>query len=221
VTHKLQTRGVDDATLFSALSVTPLRRLAERGVVRRFPKSTMLIHEGDSGETMFIVLEGRVRVYAANAAGKEVVLGFVGPGGIVGEMSLDRGPRSASVVTIEPTVCSVLTCAHLREQLGSDPEFALLLVLELIHRVREASQSVKSLALTDVYGRLVGLLESLADPVGTQWRVRERLSQQAIAERLGCSRDMISKLFKDLVKGGYLAVSDREITILRKLPAAW
>jgi CRP/FNR family transcriptional regulator, cyclic AMP receptor protein len=198
-----------------------LRQIAATGVIRQFPKNTVLINEGDQGDSLFIVLTGRVKVYASNAAGKEVVIAFHGPGEYVGEMSLDGAPRSASVMTAEPSTCAVVSRAQFREFILAHPDFALHLVEKLIQRVRTATENVKSLALSDVYGRLVRLLLSLAAERDGRLIVPEKLTQQDIAERVGASRDMISRLMKDLVGGGYLAVEDRTIVILRKPPPGW
>jgi len=198
-----------------------LRQIAATGVIRQFPKNTVLINEGDQGDSLFIVLTGRVKVYASNAAGKEVVIAFHGPGEYVGEMSLDGAPRSASVMTAEPSTCAVVSRAQFREFILAHPDFALHLVEKLIQRVRSATENVKSLALSDVYGRLVRLLLSLAAERDGRLLVPEKLTQQDIAERVGASRDMISRLMKDLVGGGYLAVEDRTIVILRKPPPGW
>ena len=102
------TRGdsVADAR-FAALSDT-VRALAERGIVRSYRKGTVLIEEGDRGDTLYVLLSGRVRVYSSNEAGREVSYGVYGAGEYLGEMSLDGGPRSASVITLEPTACSAM-----------------------------------------------------------------------------------------------------------------
>ena len=203
------------------LAESTLREIAAAGVVRSYPRNTVLINEGDHGDTLFIVITGKVKVYASNAAGKEVVIDFHGPGEYVGEMSLDGSPRSASVVTTEPSTCAVVGRAQFREFILAHPDFALHLIEKLIHRARLATDNMKSLALSDVYGRLVRLLHSLAVEAEGRLVVPEKLTQQDIAERVGSSRDMISRLMKDLVAGGYLTVEDRTITILRKLPPAW
>ncbi len=207
---------------FARLHEATLRAIAETGVVRTFPKNTVLIHEGDTGDALYIILSGRVKVYASNAQGREFAIAFHDPGEYVGEMALDGGVRSASVVTVDPTVCAVVHREQFQEFILKNPEFALHLVEKLIRRVRATTEDVKSLALTDVYGRLVRLLNALATPAGDGTAVvPEKLTQQAIAERVGASRDMIGKLFKDLVAGGYLAIEDRTITILKKLPTGW
>jgi len=211
----------------TTLSGTPvladatLAQIAASGITRAFPKSTVLILDGDVGDSLYIILSGRVKVFASNAEGKEVVIDFHGPGEYVGEMSLDGAPRSASVITMESTTCAIVNRAQVRDFLLSHPDFALHLIEKLIHRVRVATENVKSLALSDVYGRLVRLLNTLAQPSNGGWVVPEKLTQQEIAARVGASRDMIGKLIKDLSAGGYLTVEDRTITINRKLPLGW
>jgi len=151
-----------------------------------------------------------------------MVLDIHGPGDYVGEMALDGRPRAASVITMEPTVCSVLTRDALREAIAGNPDFAMNLICTLIERARIATENVRNLALMDVYGRVARLLLSLAveQPDG-KMVVPERLTQQDIADRVGASRDMVSRIFKDLTAGGYVTVVDRQITINRKPPARW
>ena len=161
------------------------------------PENVVLIHEGDQGDSLFIVVSGKVKVFSSSAAGKEVVIGFHGPGEYVGEMSLDGAPRSASVVTVEPTTCAVVSRAQFRDFVLAHPECALHLIEQLIKRLWATTEDVNSLALSDVYGRLAGC--------SCRWRrsamelvIPEKLTQQDIAERIGVSRDMISRLMKDL-----------------------
>jgi CRP/FNR family cyclic AMP-dependent transcriptional regulator len=198
-----------------------LRNIAATGVVRTFPRSTVLISEGDVGDSLYVILSGRVKVYSSNEAGREFVIDFHGAGEYVGEMTLDGEPRSASVMTVEPTTCAVVNRAQFRDFLLAHPDFAMHLIDRLIHRLRVTTGNLKSLALSDVYGRLVRLLNTLAHEVDGRSVVPEKLTQQDIADRVGASRDMIGKLMKDLVAGGYLAVEDRTIAILKKLPTGW
>ena len=208
-------------TTGSPLRDDVLHHIAASGVVRAFPKNTVLISEGDVGDALYIILSGRVKVYASNAAGREVVINFHGPGEYVGEMSLDGQPRSASVMTTEASSCAIVNRAQLRDFLAQNPDFAQHLIQTLIRRCRSATENVKSLALSDVYGRLVRLLNALSVEHDGRHVVEERLTQQDIADRVGASRDMIGKLMKDLVGGGYLVVEDRRITIVKKLPPGW
>ena len=204
--------GLPDATLAA---------IAAAGTVRTYPGNTVLIREGEVGDSLFILLSGRVKVYASNEDGREVVFDFHGAGEYVGEMSLDGAPRSASVITVLPTTCAIVGRTQFRDFALAHPEFAMHLVLKLIHRVRVATENVKSLALSDVYGRLVRLLNTLALPQGEVRVVREKLTHAEIAARVGASRDMVGKLLKDLVAGGYITIEDRTITVRRKLPLGW
>ena len=206
---------------FAPLAEETLRAIAATGVVRSYPKNAILINEGDQADSLFIILSGKVKVFASNEAGKEFVIAFFGPGEYVGEMSLDGSPRSASVMTLEPTTCAVVNRAHFRDFILAHPDFALHLIEKLIQRVRLTTENVKSLALSDVYGRLVKLITTLAVPKDGKLVVPEKLTQQDIAERVGASRDMISRLMKDLVAGGYLAIHDKTITVLKRPPTGW
>jgi len=206
----------------SPLADETLAQIAAAGVTRTFPRNTVLIHEGDEGDALFIILSGRVKVYASNEEGKEFVINFLGPGEYVGEMGLDGEPRSASVMTVDATTCAVVPGEQFREFVRAHPEFAWHLIEKLIHRVRTSTESLKSLALSDVYGRLVRLVNTLAVATDDgRLVVPERLTHQDIASRVGASRDMIGKLLKDLVAGGYLSVEDRTITVRKKLPLGW
>jgi CRP/FNR family cyclic AMP-dependent transcriptional regulator len=129
-----------------------LRAIAASGVTRTFPRNAVLINEGDVGDSLYIVVSGRVKIFASNEAGREFVIDFFGPGEYVGEMSLDGARRSASVMTVEPTTCVVVNRAHFREFILAHPDFAMHLIERLIHRVRVTTGNLKSLALSDVYG---------------------------------------------------------------------
>jgi len=136
---------------FSPLEEATLRAIAETGVVRTFPKNTVLIHEGDSGDALYIVLSGRVKVYASNAQGREFAIAFHGAGEYVGEMTLDGGVRSASVVTIDPTVCAVVHREQFREFILKNPDFALHLIEKLINRVRATTEeSLRNLGVETI-----------------------------------------------------------------------
>jgi CRP/FNR family cyclic AMP-dependent transcriptional regulator len=211
----------EDARI-EALADPLVRDLARGGQVRSMARNTVFIQEGETGDSLYVILSGRVKVFVADADGREMVLDFHGPGDYVGEMSLDGRPRSASVMAVEPTVCSVLTRDALRAAIVSNPDLAMSLICTLIERARIATENVRSLALMDVYGRVARLLLSLAveQPDG-KMVVPERLTQQDIADRVGASRDMVSRIFKDLTTGGYVTVVDRQITINRKPPARW
>jgi len=197
--------------------------LAARGTLRNFRRGTLLIQEGDFGSTLYIVRSGRLRAFAADPKGKEITLGLYGPGEYVGEMSLDGGPRSANVETLESTTCAVITREALLSYIAQEPDFALEMMARLIRRARLATESTTSLALIDVYGRFKRLLEQLSEPPAADGSrvLRERITHQQIANHLACSREMVSRLMKDLEVGGYVGKQDGRIVLLRDLPARW
>lgn len=199
-----------------------LRPLAERGVVSRYRKHARLIEEGTQGDTLYLVLAGKVKACSIDHRDREIIYGIYGPGDYVGEMSLDGGPRSASVIALEPTTCVLLTRHTLQAHIAEHPAFAFELLARVIRRARLATASARSMALMDVYGRLVQLLESLAVTQGDQPRfIAERPTHAEMAARVGCSREMISRLLKDLTQGGYIAIEGRGLVLLRPLPTAW
>ncbi|MDQ6620507.1 MAG: Crp/Fnr family transcriptional regulator [Pseudomonadota bacterium] len=213
--------GTGPSHVLTPIPEPALREIAAAGTVRRFPARTILLNEGDRGDSLYIILTGKVKVFASNETGKEVVIGTMAAGDYFGEMSLDGSPRSASVMTTEATTCAVVPLARFVEFVEQHPEFALHLVRTLIARCRTATESIKSLALSDVYGRLVRLLNALATTADGRVVIAEKFTHQDIAERIGASRDMVSRLMKDLVAGGYLALEQRTIIIRKKLPTGW
>lgn len=199
-----------------------LRALALRGHVRSYKKNTIILSEGDAGDTLFVVLRGSVRAFSNDQNGREITYGVIGAGDYFGEMSLDGGPRSASVMTVEPTTCSVISRAAVRDHLAEEPEFALELVAQVIRRARQATDTARNIALLDVYGRVVAMLESEHGPGSTDEPVLiSPITHQGIASRVGASREMVSRLLKDLEKGGYIELGIKRITLRKKLPARW
>ncbi len=198
-----------------------LQTMAERGGVKQFPANAVLVTEDDDSDSIFILLKGKVKVYGAGENGREVIYTTLGPGEYFGEMTLDGGPRSASVMTLEPTTCVVVPGSQVRDFLGSHPDFALHLVRKLIGLARRSTDTVKSLALDDVYTRIRKLLVDMAIEQDGRQFVAEKLTQQDIADRIGSSREMVSRIFKQLTLGGYIANQGRQIELLRKLPLRW
>jgi CRP/FNR family transcriptional regulator, cyclic AMP receptor protein len=201
-----------------------LRAIAERGGVRSWGANTVLLTEQDASDALYVILSGRVKAYGAADDGREVVYSTQGAGEYFGEMSLDGGPRSASIMTLEPTTCAVVPGPEVRDFLASQPDFALHLVKKLIKMVRANTEQVKSLALDDVYGRIARLLRKLAREDAAHPGVAvvpDRMTQQDIAERIGSSREMVSRVFKPLVEGGWVEMREGRIALLKKLPAKW
>jgi CRP/FNR family transcriptional regulator, cyclic AMP receptor protein len=203
------------------LGVIELRDFAQHAVARTYPKNTVVVSEGDRTDSLYIVVSGRVKVYVSDEKGKEIVLSESGPGEYFGEMVLDEGPRSASVMTLEPTQFLIVPKEDFQEFLAKSPDFALHLILKLIKRIRALTNDVKSLALMDVYGRVARLLLDLAKDRDGVLVIEDRPTQQEMANRIGASREMISRILSDLTRGGYIVAEGDRITIAKSLPRAW
>jgi CRP/FNR family cyclic AMP-dependent transcriptional regulator len=201
----------------------PLAARAALGTERRYRRGLLLMQEGEPGGSLLFVLSGRLRAYRSGDDGQEFTYGHYGAGEVLGELSLDGGPRSANVVVEAEALCRVVDAATLRERMGADPELAYALLCRVIHRARVLSDRVSGLKLSDSYGRFVQLLaqESAPTPDGT--RLTHRAWTQAeLAERLDCARTMVTRLVGDLRDGGYLRKeADGRWRVLRSLPARW
>jgi CRP/FNR family cyclic AMP-dependent transcriptional regulator len=207
--------------LFAGLSQPEIATLADGAIVRTFPKNTIVVTEGERSDSLYIILSGRVKVFVSDEHGKDVVLNVEGPGEYFGELALDEGPRSASVGTLEPCKMAVIANDVLRGFLASHPKAAVQLVRGLIGRIRHTTESLKDLALLDVYGRVAKLLLELARETDGKLVIDERLTQQDIADRVSASREMVSRILKDLTTGGYIANESGKIVIQRRPPRAW
>ncbi len=199
-----------------------LQQLAARGTPRRYGRGTVVVHEGDPGGSMWFIEQGLVRVYTARADGQEFTFGYCGPGEWLGELSLDGSPRSASVIVEAALLCRVVSREVIESAVAEHPAIALALLDLVTARARRLSSRAAELALDDAYGRLVRLLHdgSLPQPDGTRL-MRESLTQAGIAQQIGCSRTMVTRLLGDLVKGDLLRQENRRWRLLRPLPPRW
>ena len=203
------------------LSDADLMAVGAHGISRSYPKNTIIVTEGDKTDSLYVILEGRVKVFVSDDRGNEVVLLTQGAGEYFGELVLDEGPRSASIMTLVPSRFLVVPKTDFHDFVVGNPAFARSLIEKLIGRVRSLTASVKSLALMDVYGRVARLLLELAEDKGGQLAIPQRLTQQDIASRIGASREMVSRILKDLSTGGYLTQSRTGIVLHRKPPEHW
>ncbi len=210
-----------DIPPFRGLREDKLRALAAKAVPQSVPRNVTVIIEGEFTRSLYVILSGKVKVYLNDENGKELVLDVKGPGEYFGEMVLDEGPRSASVVTIEPCEFAVISMADFKATLINEPELALQVITHLIQMTRGLNENVKSLALLDVYGRVARMLLDLAVEQGGNHVIPEKLTQQEMANKVGTSREVINRILRDLTTGGYIKVEDRKITIIKRLPSKY
>ena len=208
--------------LFTSLSEDDLESLSQHFVLRQHPKNTVVINEGDDTRSLYIILSGRVKVYLNDENGKEVILNVESEGDYFGEVSLfDDGKRSASVMTMEASKFAVLEKQEFLNCLAKNQELALTIIQGLTSRLRGLSESVRNLALMDVYGRVAHTLLEMASEQDGKWIISEKLTQHELANRVGASSKMVSRIMQDLKKGGYITKQGKHLIIERPLPPAW
>lgn len=211
---------LEKVSLFSSLPAETLQALEQSASVRKYPKNTILFLEGDVSGQLFVVVSGLVCVYTDDDEGRQLVLNYMGPDEYFGELSLlDDKPRSASVVTVEDSQLLSISRESFREFLQRHPCLYDCLMVELVGRVRALTENVKDMALLDVYGRVAHTLERLCG--GSEEAPKPKLTHQDIANMVGASREMVSRVMKELVVGGYISIQRKNIQILRTFPKQW
>ncbi len=192
--------------LFALLTATQAESVADAVVKRRFKRGEAVVEQGSKSNTLFILLTGRARVITADKRGREVILATLQPGDYVGEMSLiDNQAHSATVRAEVQTDMLALGRAEFARCLPENSSMAYAIMKGLVQRLRQADRKIESLALMDVYGRVARALLEFAQPDREgQLAVRERISRQDIAKMVGASREMVSRVMKDLAERGFV-----------------
>src|SRR6185295_7354560 len=200
--------------MFATFSPEQLQALMGMISRRSAPRGAAIMHEGDPTDSLYIVISGRLKVMMGEADGKETILSIIGPGEFFGEMGLiDDNPRSASVVAIEPCELLALTRRDFRKCLVENLGLAMAVMRVLVRRLREADRKIGSLAMLDVYGRVARLLLDMSEDVNGERVVTRRLTKQDIGKMVGATREMVSKVMKDLQVNGYIDVQGSTIVL--------
>jgi CRP/FNR family transcriptional regulator, cyclic AMP receptor protein len=200
--------------LFASFPEDQLRMLTTVVSRKSVTRSTMVMAAGDATDSLYIVLSGRLKVMMSDAEGKEVILAILGPGEFFGEMGLiDDEPRSASVVALEACELLGITKRDFKKALADNFEMTMAVMRGLVRRLREADRKIGSLALLDVYGRVARLLLDMAETIDGEKIVTKRLPKQDIAKMIGASREMVSRVMKDLQTGGYIEMRGSNIVL--------
>jgi CRP/FNR family transcriptional regulator, cyclic AMP receptor protein len=211
-THLAATR------LFGELDPAALSSLAERAVERTYKKGQLLVYQGDSGDSLFVIIEGLVKVMVTSEEGEEMVLVTLRPSDTFGELSLvDGGPRSASAEAVEPTRVLIITRAILLELLGDHPSLTDSLLRSLGSLARRLTEQAADLVFLDIHGRMAKLLLSMADERGKQTEggvvLDLNLTQADLAAMVGGSRQSVNQTLRSFESRGYLEIEGRSITL--------
>ena len=200
-----------------------LNALAAKAKSAKFPKRATIITEGDETSSLYVILSGKVRVYSSDDKNsKEVTLLLQEAGTHFGELALlSDEPRSATVETLEKTVCGIISKADFLNWLSQNPDIAIALLGVLSEKIRYLTEKVKQMALSNVYERTVKLLNEMAKKEGDIFVINNKPTQDDLAKMVGASREMINKVMHELTKGAYIVVQDNSLRIVRTLPASW
>jgi CRP-like cAMP-binding protein len=208
--------------LFSLLTAVQAESVANAVVKRRFKRGEVIVEQGAKSNALFILLTGRARVLTSDSRGREVILATMNPGDYLGEMSLiDNEPHSATVRTEVQTDVLMLARAEFARCLPENSSMAYAVMKVLVQRLRHADRKIESLALMDVYGRVArSLLEFAVTDAEGQAIIRDKVSRQDLAKMVGASREMVSRVMKDLEERGFIETrSDGSMVVRERLNA--
>ena len=200
--------------LFSSLPESQLALLTSLVSRKSYARHETIIAAGEPTESLFVVISGRLKVLLSNDEGREMILAILGPTEYFGEMGLlDGRPRSATVATLEECELLVLSKRDFSACLRENFEMATTVMRGLVTRLRQADEKIGSLALMDVYGRVARLLLERAETIDGQKIITRKISKQDMANMIGASREMVSRVMKDLQTGGFIEVRAGSIFI--------
>jgi CRP/FNR family transcriptional regulator, cyclic AMP receptor protein len=214
--------GLKKIPFFSSLPDEALNALALNAKIAQYSKYATIITEGDETTSLYILLSGKVRIFTSYADGKEVTLLTQQAGSYFGELALlTNEPRSASVVTLEKSICGVISKHDFIAWLSLHPEVAIDLLGVLSEKVKYLTEKIKQLALSNVYERTITVLKDMADKEGDIFVIRNKPTQQELATMVGASREMINRVMKELTSAGYVVFEKKSLRIGAHLPNFW
>ncbi len=208
--------------LFSCLNDEEISILSQIAVERTYLKNTIIITEGDASTSLYAVCSGKANAISISPDGRQIILNTFRSGDYFGEMSfIDAEPRCATVETRKLTRMLILSRDQFSHILLSNPETSFRLMKGLLGKLRKATSQIEDLVFSDVYGRVSRLLLHLAKPRNDMRMIEEKLTHQEIADMVGSSREMVSRILKELSVGEYIAIKKKVITIKKELPYSW
>jgi CRP/FNR family transcriptional regulator, cyclic AMP receptor protein len=214
-------KGVD---LFSALGTDQLEQLAALVIRKSFARDeTIILEDDDSVQALFLIASGEVKVYVSGSDGRETILSLLSKGDFFGEMSLiDGEPRSASVKAVTEAELLILRREHFLKQVEKNTDLAMGLLVEMSKRIRKANRQISSLAMLTVYGRVAATILNLMQERGVRVHaeagnmvtvIRNRPTQQQLAEMSGTTRETVSRVLSSLAKKGTISLVGKDLVI--------
>lgn len=209
-------------SIFSELNESVLQLLSTKARTLKFRKGAILMSEGETGESLYLISSGKVKIFVSDENGNEMTLFVEGPGSYIGEISLlDGSPRTASAITLEKTEVLSISKKDFTEVITVHPEIALNIISALTQKLRRATDSISSLALKNVYQRLVLKLLELADEEDGSKVLTTRYSHLELGKMIGASREMVGKVMAELTRGKYIEQRGKQLFLLKDFPHDW
>lgn len=208
---------LDKTGFFQGLDARQLRQIEQAAERRSYGQGVIIMGQDDDTDYLCVLLSGTVQAYVSDEQGKRIIVNTMTAGQWFGELAMLSGePRSANVVAVEDCEVMLVQRDAVMQAFEASPAFCCNVIRRLAKKVNDLTEEVSCLALMDVYGRIVRLLEQdCGDGEG------RRLTQQDIADRVGSSREMVSRILKDLRIGGYIEIRNRCIHVIKPLPHGW
>lgn len=207
---------LEKVSLFSNLNQKDIADLESICLERTVPKNTLLINEGDETDCLYVLLNGKAHALRSDETGRQFVVNRFGPMDYFGEMSLfDRNERCATVITKSRCTLMVLPRKAFFDFAATHPGIYRNMIKSLLEKLRKATLQIEELAFLDVYGRLVRFLIESQDGGGV---IREKLTQQDLADIVGSTRETVNRIYNELAAGGYLTREKGRLKILKNLP---
>ena len=214
--------SLGDTDFFKSFPADAIANLERAATLRKFKKNTHIIVVGEESHAAYVLVEGSAYAFTDDDDGNEFIVGTFGKGDCFGELGLlDGQSRTANVITTSACQCLVVPRAEITREIMKEPTVAQAIIHALVGRIRGMTEDVSCLALMDVYGRLVRALNSSTSEQPDGTRVTPRITHQELASRVGSSREMISKILKELRIGGYISIENHCVHIHKELPERW
>lgn len=207
--------------IFASLSEEKLAAVAQVAALRSVPRHGVVVSAGENIDSVYLVLSGVLKVVIGDQEGREVILSILGPGDLFGEMgAIDERPRSATVQATAESSLVVIAQTEFQRCMAENAEVALHVMRNLVKRLRAADRKIESLSLLDVYGRVARVLLDLADDRQGRKVVTRRITRQDISQMVGASREMVSRVMRDLQLRGLIEEKDGLIWLCDEIDTA-
>jgi len=205
--------------LFAGVSEEILASLAQCLGKRTFARGMILFHKGSPGNSLYLIDQGKIRIFILSEAGQEISLNIHGPGDCFGELALlDGFSRSAGAMAVERTITYTLQRQDFLRHLDESPQMARALLAQVSNHLRNATDYAESLAFLDVYGRVATILLRLGERYGIQEdngvQIDMRLTQAELAGYVAASREMVNRVLRSFRAQGLISIGGQCVTIL-------